>query len=143
MRNQALYACAATLAASAALPVCAQSPKVAAGAPPTSSAALAPDKPLTVYGRRPGDEELVVRVSYADLQLSSSVDASALQRRVVRATSRACSNMYRMTTPTQQWVCRDMAMDIAQPQIDLAVAAARQGYAASASARIVLAFAVR
>jgi UrcA family protein len=88
----------------------------------TAVPALARDgnAPLTVTGPR-ADAPDTIRVSYRDLNLTSATDVSVLRARVKQATRRVCGELYGGAFLNQEWACRDIAQNIAEPQIVAAI----------------------
>ena len=82
--------------------------------------------PLTVTGAHTEDPD-TIRVSYSDLNLTSATDADALRARVKQATRRVCSELYGSAFLNQEWACRDIAQNIAEPQIVAAIERAGTG----------------
>jgi UrcA family protein len=70
-----------------------------------------------------------VRVSYADLNLASSIGQNTLQRRIVFAARVVCGPADQRDIPFWMAVgeCRDGSVADAQPQYEAAVAAALHG----------------
>lgn len=82
--------------------------------------------PLTVTGTQTEDPD-TIRVAYGDLNLTSAIDAAALRTRVKQAARRACGDIYGRSLLTQEWACREVAHDIAEPQIVAAIERAGTG----------------
>ena len=86
-----------------------------------SAAAMAQD--ATVFGDRPDETIPTERVSYLDLNLVSEAGEKALVGRVRGAVRRVC---VAETSSHPYLRCRNVAWRGAKPQIDLAVARARE-----------------
>lgn len=86
-----------------------------------SAAAMAQD--ATVVGDRPDEMTPTERVSYADLNLASAAGENTLIVRVRGAVRRVCEDQ---TDPHPYVNCRSFAWKGAKPQIDRAVARAKE-----------------
>ena len=100
---------------------------VAAAAP-----SPAPHEEVVITGKKvpPGYEPVTTTVKYGDLNLTTERGVKELKRRVAHGVSGVCptppgnSPDYEMK---DYEACRKFAMDGAQPQVDRAIAKARQG----------------
>lgn len=99
----------------------------AAAAPPTAQ-----QEEVVITGKKvpPGYEPVTTKVKYGDLNLTTERGIKELKRRVAHGVSGVCpippgnSPHYEMK---DYEACRKFAMDGAQPQVDRAIAKARQG----------------
>lgn len=82
-------------------------------------------KDVTVVATPPEDA-LSERVSYADLNLASDMDVRRLNFRVGAAVNRVCLPLDQRSTYAQHNSCRSFARNGAKPQVERAIARARQ-----------------
>jgi UrcA family protein len=105
-----------------------------------SSPAAAKD--VTVRGQLPDQDQLTEIVNYSDLYLASDAGVNRLNLRVRNAVNRVCAPLDQRHTFYAFNDCREVARSGAQPQVDLAIARARQlastGVSAIAPVAIVI-----
>jgi UrcA family protein len=95
----------------------------------TAAAAIAVASLLVMPTVSQADEMNSVRVSYADLNLSSMQAQHTLQRRIAGAAREVCviEDSREMALRNATNICRSDAVARAQPAYEAAVAAARRG----------------
>ena len=102
--------------------------------------ALAPAaaQETTVTGLRTGDLPTEF-VRYSDLDLTSSSDQTRLATRVRKAAYRICGQFSPLDLPIakQAYECHGVALNGARPQMDSAIAAARNGTQVAALSAVI------
>lgn len=83
-------------------------------------------KEVTVRHQILSEDQLVERVSYADLNLASANDVKRLTYRVRGAVNHVCSPHYDRATFAEYGECKTYAWSGARPQMDLAIQRAQQ-----------------
>jgi len=91
----------------------------------TATSAAAADRDVTVVAPPP-EGSLSERVSYVDLDLASRSGIEILSTRVGGAVYRVCSPLDQRSTFAEHGACRSFAWNGARPQMDRAIARARQ-----------------
>jgi len=82
-------------------------------------------KDVTVRAAPP-EGALSERVRYADLDLASSLGVEALSTRVGGAVTRVCSPLDQRSTFSEHGACKSFAWNGARPQMERAIARARE-----------------
>ena len=82
-------------------------------------------KDVTVLGQAPADH-LTTIISYADLDLGTPAGANELSLRVASAVDYVCSPHDQRSTFQEYGACRSYARNGARPQMDQAIARARE-----------------
>lgn len=84
--------------------------------------------PLTVTGAQTPDPD-TIRVSYADLNMTTPESAAVLRTRVSKAINHKCDQLYDGAMLEQAWGCKDIAWGAAKPQLEAVIGQRASGLA--------------